>query len=59
MSDVYLDRVEAAARLKCSVRYVDRLRERGELLAKKMGRSVLIPSSEVEALLERLEWEQR
>jgi excisionase family DNA binding protein len=44
---------EAAAATSLSVRSLDYLIERGQLRAVKVGRRVLIPSRELETLIER------
>ena len=50
-SNELLNRDEAAAMLRVSVRTVDRLIESGELPAAKVGRSVRVARADVQALL--------
>jgi len=48
---VLLTREEAAQTLRCSLRHVDQLRERGQLRDVRLGTRVLIPMSEIHRLI--------
>lgn len=51
-------RPEAADMLGLSVDAIDDLRRAGRLLAKRHGRKILIPVSEVERYAESLPWDE-
>ena len=55
---LFLTRDEVARMLRISVTEVDDLRRAGSLLAKKHGRKVLIPTSEVERYADSLPWDE-
>ncbi|MBI3215919.1 MAG: helix-turn-helix domain-containing protein [Mycobacterium sp.] len=54
---ILVKRVEAAQLLGISVTELDRLRYSGRLMAKKQGRRVLFPTTELERYAESLPWE--
>lgn len=56
-SPLLASRVDAARYLCLSVAEVDNLRRSGQLRAKRYGRKVLFPYSELEKLADRLPWE--
>lgn len=47
MSELFLTREDAAQVLRLSVRTVDSLIGRGELIVRRVGRRVLVPTEEV------------
>ena len=57
MPPLLLTRSEAAEALRVSVEEIDRLRRSGRLFAKKHGRKVLIPMTELTRYVENLPWE--
>lgn len=51
-------RLEAATMLGLSVEVIGNLRRAGRLLAKRHGRKILIPVSEIERYAESLPWDE-
>lgn len=57
-AEIFVDRPEAARRLCLSITELDDERRAGRILAKRKGRKVLIPVSELERYAESLPWDE-
>lgn len=54
--EIFVDRAEASRRLKISMTEVDDARRAGRLFAKRHGRKVLIPVTELQRYADALPW---